>query len=181
FENFRQLMDREPDPVIGDAALREVVGADPLAPLARPDLALARRGDLGALLLLRLLEEAGPQDAHRLSAVLDLRALVLAGDHEPGGKVRNAHRRVRGVDPLPSGPRRAIDVDLEVLLVDLHVDVLRFGEDRHRHGRRVNAAGRLRGGDPLDAMHAALELEPAPGALALDGEDDLLEAALAGR
>jgi hypothetical protein len=37
---------------------------------------------------------------------------------------------------------------------------------------------RLGGGHPLHAVHTPLELEPAPSALALDGEDDLLEAAL---
>ena len=36
-------------------------------------------------------------------------------------------------------------------------------------------------GHPLDPMHAPLELEPAPGPLALDGQDDLLEPALTRR
>jgi hypothetical protein len=101
---FRQLVDRQPDAVIRDTALREVVGADPLAPLARPDLALARRGDLGPLLLLRLLEQPRSQHAHRLGAVLDLGALVLAGHHEAGGRyvMRTAESVV--LTPCPPGP-----------------------------------------------------------------------------
>src|SRR4029453_15774019 len=44
----------------------------------------------------------------------------------------------------------------------------------------MDAAAGLGGGPALDTMHAALELQPAPGTLALDEEDDLLETAHAG-
>src|SRR5581483_11864444 len=54
----RQPVQGEADPVVGDARLREVVGADALAPLAGAHLTPAVGGDGGGLLLLRALEAA---------------------------------------------------------------------------------------------------------------------------
>ena len=70
----------------------------------------------------------------------------------------------------PPGPGRAVDVDLEVVRVDLHVDVLGLGQ--HGDGRRrgVDAALRLGLRHALHAVRAALVLEHAVGALALDRE-----------
>src|SRR4029077_6416781 len=79
-ENGGQAMEGEIDPVIGDPALGEVVGADALAALSRAPLALAIGGDGRGLLVLRPLEEPRLEHAHGLGPVLDLGALVLAGD-----------------------------------------------------------------------------------------------------
>ena len=78
----------------------------------------------------------------------------------------------------PPGPGRALDVDPEVaLLVDLDLDLVDLGQDDDRHGRGVDPARRLGRRDPLDAMDAALELEPAVRAVAVDLEDRLLDPA----
>ena len=71
---------------------------------------------------------------------------------------------------LAAGARRAVDVDLQVLLVDLDVDLLGLGHHRDRRGRGVDAALRLGLGDALHAVRAALELEDRVGAVALDRE-----------
>ena len=81
----------------------------------------------------------------------------------------------------PPGPGRAVDVDLEVVLVDLDVDLLRLGHDRDGRRRRVDAPLRLRLGHALHAVRAALELEDRVGAVALDRERDVLEAAAVAR
>src|SRR5579862_7361944 len=78
----RQVVLREADAVIGDAVLREVVGADLLGAVARADLraprlALGRR----ALLLLDVVEPRA-QQLHGRRAVLVLRLLLLAVDDE---------------------------------------------------------------------------------------------------
>src|SRR3712207_2469825 len=65
-------------------------------------------------------------------------------------------------------PRRSADVDLEVVGVDVDLDVLGLREDRDGGRRRVDAALRLRLGHPLHAVRAALELEHAERAIALD-------------
>src|SRR5262245_30055659 len=59
------LVEREVDAVIGDAALREVVGADALGAVARADEALARRGGLRRLLLLLLVLDARGEHGER--------------------------------------------------------------------------------------------------------------------
>src|SRR5215218_8552561 len=74
-EDAVELVLREPDPVVGDPVLREVVGADLLGAVARADLRPARRVELGALALELLFVEPRAQDAHRLLAVLQLRLL----------------------------------------------------------------------------------------------------------
>src|SRR4029453_12146997 len=162
------------------APLREVVGADALAALTGAHLAPAVRRDGRRLLLLRALEQAGLQPPQGLRPVLDLRALVLAGDHQPGGQMGQPHRGVGGVDTLAARTGGAIDVDLDILLVHLDVDVLGFREHRHRHGGGVDAPARLGGGHALDAVHTALELEPAPGPAPLHQRHDFLEPAYPG-
>jgi hypothetical protein len=69
-----------------------------------------------------------------LRLVLVLAALVLAGHHDPGGEVGQANGRVGLVDVLPAGARRAVGVDAEILLVDVHLvgHVLEEGDDVER-------------------------------------------------
>src|SRR3990172_11903922 len=165
--------------LVGDAVLREVVGAHLLRALRAADLGAPSRALPGLALLDLGGQEPRAQHGHRLGLVLQLRAVVLAGDHEAGRKVRDPDRGVRGVDALPALAAGAVDVDLEVtLLVDDEVDLLRLGQDGDGGRRGVDAALRLGGGDALHAMDAGLELEAAVGALPGDADDDLLEAAL---
>ena len=113
-------------------------------------------------------------------AVLDLRLLVLLRDHEAGRQVGDADRRVGGVDALPAGAARAERVDAQILRLDLDVDLLGLGQHRHRRRRRVDAAARLGRRHALHAMHAALVLQEAVDALALDRRDHFLDAAAPG-
>ncbi len=171
----------QPDPVVGDAVLRVVVGADLLGAFALPDLGLSNRRLLGREPAALELVEARAQHAHRLVAVLQLRALVLHRDHDPGRQVGDPDGGVGRVDRLATGPRGAEDVDLQVLLLDRDVDVLRLGHHRDRRRRGVDAPLRLGVGDALDAVGAALVLVDRVGALALDRVDALLEAAAVAR
>ena len=84
--------------------------------------------------------------------------------------MRDPHGRVGRVDRLPARAGGAVDVDLQVVLVDLDLDVLGLGQ--HRDGRRrgVDAALRLGLRHALHAVRAALELEDRVGAVALDLE-----------
>src|SRR5438876_3925158 len=168
-------------PVVGHPALGEVVGADLLRAVARADHGLAVGGDLALLLAARALEEPRAQDLERLRFVLVLRLLVLAGDDEPRRQMRHADGGVGRVDALPARARGAIDVDAEVLVGQLHLDVLGLGQHGDGHRRGVDAPLRLGHRHALHAVHAALELEPAEGALPHHERDDLLEAAEAGR
>ena len=167
--------------MVGDAGLREVVSADPLAALAGPDLAAPFRGDRRLLLFLGALEEPRLEHAHGLRTVLDLRALVLARHDETARQVGDPYRRVGRVDTLAAGARGPVDVDPEILLLDLHVDVLGLRQHRDRDGRGVDAAGGFGDGHALHPMDAALELQPAPGAAAVDEQDHVLEPADTGR
>ena len=88
----------------------------------------------------------------------------------PGRLVGDPHGRVGGVHRLPAGARRAVDVDLEVVGVHLHVDLLGLRQHRHGGGGGVDAALRLGLGHALHPVRAALVLEHAVGALALHGE-----------
>ena len=91
--------------------------------------------------------------------------------------MRDPDRGVGRVDRLAARPGAALDVDPEVLLlVDVDLDLVGLGQHDDRRGARVDAAARLRRRDALDAVDAALELEPAVGAVAGDLEDRLLDA-----
>src|SRR4029453_13804513 len=100
---------------------------------------------------------------------------------QSGRQVRHTHRGVSRVDALPAGPRGTLHVDAQLLgLVVATLTVLGFRQYGDRHRRRVSASGTLCHRHALHAMHAALELELAVGALPLDERDDLLEPAQSG-
>ncbi len=97
----------------------------------------------------------------------------------PGGQVRQAYGRIRLVDVLAAGARRAVGVDAQVRGVDcLGLDFVHLGQHGHGAGRGVDAALRLGGGHTLHAMRARLELQGRIDAAARNAADDLLVAAV---
>ena len=63
-----------------------------------------------------------------------LRALILAGDHEARGQMRDAHRAVGHVDMLPAGARGAVRVHPQVVVTDANVHL--WGEGVRGRGRK---------------------------------------------
>ena len=78
------------------------------------------------------------------------------------------------VDVLTARAGRAVRVDLQILVADLDLHVLRLGQDRDGHGGGVDAPRRFRFRHALDAVHAAFKLERAVRALSRNGKGDLL-------
>src|SRR5438876_7040290 len=147
FHELWELVVLEIDPVVGDARLRIVIGTNFFAAVAR---AHGRTTTFGqGLLLLRHLavEQAGHQHLFRFRLVLQLRALILAGDHDRRtavlGRVGEAHRRVCGIDALPAVSAGTVDVDLEPFRIDGDIDLFGFRHDHHRGRRGVDPALRL--------------------------------------
>src|SRR6267142_42796 len=172
------LVEREPDAVIGDPPLREIVGADALGAVARADEGFARRGFLRLLLTQLFVLDACRQHRKRLFLVLMLRAAVLAFHHYPGRQMRDAHRRVGLVDVLAAGTGIAEGVDAHVRRIQHHVaDRAGLGEDRDGAGGGVYAPLSLGFGNALNAVTARLELELGVSALPDDARDDLLVSA----
>ena len=118
--------------------------------------------------------QPGRQHLHCAGLVLQLRALVLAGDDDPGRQVGEADRRIGGIHALAALARRPVNVDAQIGFVDLDLlDFLGFGVNQHACGRRVDPALRLRDRNTLHAVHAAFELQPRPhtvGRIALAGD-----------
>jgi hypothetical protein len=163
--------------VIGDAALRKVVGPDALRPVARADLRAAVGGSRRFAGRALHLVEPCPQHLERLGLVLVLRLLVLLLHDEPAWQVRDANGAVRRVDGLAARSARPEDVDAKVLLVDPDVDLL--GLRQHGHGRRrcVDAPGGFRGRDALHAVDSRFELQARKHPAARDRGARLLVAA----
>src|SRR5579871_164638 len=172
-----ELMEGESDAVVGDAVLREVVGADLLAAVAGAYHAAAFSAERGLLLLEFDFVETGAQHALRLGTILDLRLLILAGDHQPSGKVSDANRRVGGVYRLPAWTRGTERIDANVLGLELDFDVVRYGQHRHRDGGSVHASLLFGDRHPLHAMHAAFVAQLAVNLVAAHQGDDFLQAA----
>ena len=161
-----QLVERQIDAVIGDAALRKVVGADALGAIAAAHLQAPRLRLRAVLLLLLGGQQARLQQRHGARAVLVLGALVLAFHHDAARQVRDAHGRVGLVDVLAAGAGGAVGVDAQIRRIDLdllHLVELRQDGDRHRGG--VDAALRFGRRHALHAMRAGLELQPRERAL----------------
>src|SRR5690606_35489048 len=83
--------------------------------------------------------------------------------HQAGRYVGEAHRRVGGVHRLPARALGPEHVDPHVGGVDLDLDLVGFGEDRHRGGGGVDASLRLGLGHALDTVDTRLVLEPGVG------------------
>src|SRR6185295_7276470 len=111
--------------------------------------------------------------------VLDLRALLLAGHRDVGGQMRDAHRRVGGVDVLAAGTRSTIGVDTAVALLDVDLDVLvDHGIDPHAGKGGMAARVAVVGRDAHQSVYARFSLEPAVSVLALDLQGRRLDAGL---
>src|SRR5262249_33532930 len=125
FQYFIELVQRQANAMVGDAPLREIVGADALRAVARANLALALRGArLGRLLPPKPIgTRAQPLDGK--PGVLVLRLLGRNNDNA-GWEVRDAYGGIRLVDVLAPGPARPPGVDAEVLGGDVQIDVLHF-------------------------------------------------------
>ena len=82
FHHLRQFVERQVDAVIGDATLREIIGADAFGAVAGADLAAPLGRALGVELAALLVVELGAQVGHRLGLVLVLRALFLHEDDD---------------------------------------------------------------------------------------------------
>ena len=113
------------------------------------------------------LVESGLQLLECRCAILVLRTLVLAGDHDPGGNVRDPDGAVGCVDVLPACPTSPIGVDPQIGFVDLDIDiVIHFGIDPHAGKARVSPGIRVIRADPDKPVDAALNLQIAVGILA---------------
>ena len=102
-----------------------------------------------------------------------LAALVLAGHHQPGGKVRDANRGVGHVDVLSARAAGAESIDAEIVVFDINLDFvvdLRINENRRK--RRVAARGGIERRNAHQAMYADFRLQHAKGIRAIDFEGD---------
>ena len=145
--------------MVRHAALREIVGADALRPVAGTNLALARCGTFrlqaGPLGIIK----PRPQNLHRLGAVLVLRFLVLLANDDSGRDVGDPHRRVGGIDRLTARPRRPEDIDPQIAFLNVDIDILSLRQDGNSGSRGVNSATGLGLGNTLHTVNAGLEFQ----------------------
>src|ERR671919_1167751 len=166
---------RVPDLVVGAVVLYELVRVEHVRADLTSEADVLRGSPLPrqlrlALLLLEL-GEPGAEDAERGLLVRGLRALVLALDDDAGRDVRDADGTVRFVHVLAPRPARAIGVDAEVGLVDLHLALV--GEQRRDHNLGeggVPTVRRVERREPDEAVDAALRLHDAVGVLTAHGQ-----------
>ena len=78
---------------------------------------------------------------------------------------------------LTARTRRAVDIDLQILVLDLHVHFVRLGQHCHRRRAGVDAPAAFGHRHALHAVDAAFELQPGKHAIAGHLRDDFLEAA----
>ena len=181
FDEVGEVVERQLDAVVGDAVLREIVGADFFAAFARADLVFADGGVFGVFLGDLAFEQARAQHGQGARPVFYLRAFVGAAHDESAGLVNDLHGGVGGVHALTALAGRAADVDLDLVGLDLDVHLLGLGQHGDGGGAGVDAPLRLRGGHALDAVDAALVFEPLENIRAGHFKNDFLEPAEVGR
>ena len=167
--------------VLDEGVGAEDVGADLRAPLDLLGLALERRFRRHALLDL-LFDELAAKVLERHLLVLELAALVLAGDDDTRREVRDTDGGLRLVDLLPACARGAVDVDADVLVADLHFAVvIHFGHDLDGGKGGLAALVGIEGRDAHETMHADLRLQIAVGVLPFHLEVHRFEAGAVAR
>ena len=172
-EHGIETIERQVDAVVGDAALREIVGPNALGTVPRTDERFSLARFLGLLFGLPHGVETCGEHGHGARLVLRLRAFVLTFHGESRRKVRDAHGRVGLLHVLAAGARGAEDVDAKILGGEIrHLDRVEFRQDGDRGGRRVDASLGFGDGDALHAVHARFELEGGVGGPSDDSDDD---------
>ena len=179
FHDLRQLVQRQINAVIGDAALRKIIGADAFRAVAGADLPAPLGRSLGVELAALGVVQFGAQHLQRFGFVLMLRALFLHKDDHAGRQMGDADGGFGLVDVLAAGALGPHGVDLEIVVFDQDIDVFHLGQHRDRRRGSVDAAGRLGIRHALHPVHAGFEFELGEHTPAVDFGDDFLEAAFA--
>ena len=135
--------------------------------------------DLIHVLLLGDLVQLCLQHFHRVVAVLELAALGLAADHDAGGLMDESDSGRSLVDVLAAGTGGAVDLHLDVLRADVHLDgVVQLGHDFQRSKAGLTAGVGVKGRDAHQTVDAVLALEQAVGVGTLDHHGSTLHAGL---
>src|SRR5438552_2481332 len=111
-----------------------------------------------------------------LAPILVPLALVLAGDDDARGEMREADRGVGLVHVLPASAARAVRIDPQVLVADVDLDLLLdVGEDEDRGERGVAAGVGVEGRDADETVNAGFGLHVAVRIRPFDREGGALE------
>ena len=110
-EKIIEIISGHIDAVIGDAALREIIGANTFAAIASAYLAFTCLRLFGVLFLYHGVEQARPQDFHCLDFVFELGFFVLTGNNKACRQVSDAYSRIGCVDALAAVTGGAIYVN----------------------------------------------------------------------
>ena len=155
------LVEREAlvDTVVGEPVLREVIGANPLAAIARPHERLAFCRTLVVLDLPSVFIDSRLQHTKCLGQILVLALFVLALHDDAGFHVREPDGRGGLVDMLPARTACAEQILAVFIGRERHFHILRLRQHRHGGGRGVDPPFRLGVGHPLHAVAAALVLQ----------------------
>jgi len=173
-----EVMGGVADAMVGDARLREVVGADFGAAVARRDHRLTFRCYGVVMLLERHIVELIAEHLERQFAVFGLFAGYLALNHDARRFMVELDLSFDLVDILSASARGASRLPFEVRRVDLDINLVSLREDSNGGSRGVDAALSLGDRDALDAMDTRLVFKNtiSPFGRGRDIEDDLLEA-----
>ena len=108
-------------------------------------------------LLLRQHQQSSLQHPHRRFPITSQRSLVLATDDKSGRQMSQPHRGGVLLDILAAVTRGAIDIDLDVIIVDLHLSrSLRLRHDLDSRERRVPCVILIERRNPYESVYAML-------------------------
>ena len=126
--------------------------------------------------------EPGLEDLHGQIPVAVLGALVLHGNHDPGGNVGEAHGGTGLVDVLAPGAAGPEGVDAQVFFLDVDFDIIvGLGIDKDGGKGGVAAAAGVKGRDADQAVDAAFGFQIAIGIGAVGGKGGAFDAGLVTR
>ena len=156
----------------------EYVGTDLVAPADFLHLSTNAGKLLRVFLLLEHIQ-LRLQHLHGLILVLELGSLVLALHHDSGRKVGNTDGGGRLVDVLSACAAASVGIDPQILIVDLHVQILfDVRHDIQRHKGSLPFSLGVEGRDSHQTVHALFRLEIAVGVFPVHLKGDGFDARL---
>src|SRR5260370_22814380 len=119
--------------MIGDAAVRKIIGTNALGAIAGADLLAAVRRARGIDALALGVVDSRAQDVHRRRAVLVLGSAVLHADDDAGRNMGDADRGFGLVYMLAAGAVRAHGLSPQIVAFDVDIHLLDFPHPAPRH------------------------------------------------
>ena len=156
--------------MVSNAALREIIGTDPLASVTGAYLRFSFICDFLVPLFLHYLVDTGTKNFHSFVFIFMLRFFILTGHYNTCRQMCNSDSRICSIYALPAWSSGPEYINPQIVLVYIYLYVLHLRQNSYRNCGGVNTPSGFRAGYALNPVYAGFKFQPGVCALSLNGE-----------